>query len=87
MPSENFAERVEHLFSTIFAYHFTRKIVRKERKTPFGKFAAMTMRKAEEAPLAQLLKRSLVCEPDGFEVLVNKVRIGRFPIPISKQSS
>ncbi|KKT82710.1 MAG: hypothetical protein A3B99_01840 [Candidatus Yanofskybacteria bacterium RIFCSPHIGHO2_02_FULL_44_12b] len=65
-----FTNRVQNLFTAIFSYHFVRKLVVLEQATPFGTYTSLVFRRADKAPLSQLLKEELIAEPNKIEILV-----------------
>jgi hypothetical protein len=65
-------ERIQHLFASIFSYHFERTPAIAERTTHFGNYASMIFRKAGASPLLQLLDEGMIGEFKAVEILVKK---------------
>jgi len=68
--SQNFAPRVQDLFTKILTYHFKRHPSRFDRQTFFGTYSSLHFRKASNSPLLALLKQNLITECNAVEVLV-----------------
>jgi len=68
--ASTFAERVHHLFASIFSYHFKRHPTMAERTTHFGSYTSMMFRKAGASPLLQLINEGMIGEFKGVEILV-----------------
>ncbi len=65
-----FTKHVQNLFASIFRYHFKRRPIVSNRKTPFGIYASLAFRKAVKSPFLQLLKEELIGEFKSVEIIV-----------------